>query len=719
MSRARKPPAPASSSISEADQAQPWQVSNRAFTEGLRGAGAGSPLPAGVRESLEGGLGTSLGSVRLHTGSTSAALSDQVGAHAFTLGQDVHFARGAYDPTSSRGYHLLAHEVAHTLQPDTGAIAGSLTVGPGDSPAERSAEAIATALSQGRQVTGSGSAGGGSTVIRRFGRDEHKQLGDATHADVDLGNGLILTWGDVVSLAGDEYESVADLQAAVATPQGRAELKRIMASDNNHSAQYVDLAMHNVPHFAGGGTAMWSWSSHHDSALLTALMAGIGDNEQQWQQAQLTEAFGQHFLTDSFSAGHVRTPRSDIIAWYQDDFAPRALPPMIAWAKNWLRTELIRQISPQVLMPDVGIGAMVDAVMWGALKWFDDDIREKLQPLVGLGISGAISGTLHDRDNERGIWVASEAHPDPWLAYGDGKLKCAPESRDQAELAVITAREQIVQARELGRIRREQRGVVAQTSRAVNEVPGSVHFALDSAVLDGPSITALNQAADFLTAHSEQVLDISGHTDPLGTDTYNDGLGQRRADAVATYLMTRGILPHRIKTATAGERQLLSAERSGFPLDRRAELSYRASGDAPDDAVWAQQILAERMPHSDVTRYVPYEAPMLNDPQEDWHWGTMSNEMAGEINHWIASYASTAVAAVASDKRLDDTEIPVPDIFATAIVKISPRKPVQDLLNALVADGTGMLGQMVGVPPANHSVPPLPPTVTCVVPPGP
>ena len=525
--------------------------------------------------------------------------------------------------------------------------------------------------------------------------------------------------GDVVSLAGDEYGSVDELEAAAATAEGRAELRRIMASDNNHSAQYVDLAMHNVPHFAGGGTAVASWSSHHESALLTALLSGLDDSEPQWQQAQLTEAFGQHFLTDSFSAGHVRTPRAEIIAWYQDDFAPRALPPLIAYAKNWIRTELVRQISPQVLMPDAAIGAMVDALMWGTLKWLDDDIHDKLQPLVGLGISGAISGTLHDRDNERGLWVASEAHPDPWLAYGDGKLKCSAESADQAQSAVITAREQIVQAQALGRIRRDQRGVLAQTSRPVNEVPSSVHFALDSALLDGPTITALNQAADFLTAHSEQVLDISGHTCPLGTDDYNDRLGLRRAEAVAAYLMGRGIPAARLHAVTAGERQLLSADKAGYPSDRRAELTYRAAGDAPDDLVWANQILTERLPgppYAEVERFIPHEVVMLNDPQEDWHWGTMSSEMASEINHWIAGYATSAVAAVASDSRLDDRQVPVPDIFDTAIVTISPRKPVQDLLNSLVADGTGLLGQMAGIPAANRSVPPLPPPISCAVP---
>jgi hypothetical protein len=90
--------------------------------------------------------------------------------------------------------------------------------------------------------------------------------------------------------------------------------------------------------------------------------------------------------------------------------------------------------------------------------------------------------------------------------------------------------------------------------------------------------------------------------------------------------------------------------------------------------------------------------------------------MAAEINHWIASYATSAVAAVASDSRLDDRQIPVPDVFDTAIVTISPRKPVQDLLNSLVADGTGLLGQMVGIPAANRSVPALPPPVSCEAP---
>jgi hypothetical protein len=55
-------------------------------------------------------------------------------------------------------------------------------------------------------------------------------------------------------------------------------------------------------------------------------------------------------------------------------------------------------------------------------------------------------------------------------------------------------------------------------------------------------------------------------------------------------------------------------------------------------------------------------------------------------------------------------------VDGAVVVMIRPRKPVQDLLNRLIADGTGLLGQMIGIPAANRSVPPLPPPVPCPTP---
>ena len=79
-------------------------------------AGPSSPLPDELRRRLERALGADLGEVRLHVDGAAAAAAAAVAARAFTLGQDVFFAAGAYDPSSEQGFHLIAHEIAHTLQ---------------------------------------------------------------------------------------------------------------------------------------------------------------------------------------------------------------------------------------------------------------------------------------------------------------------------------------------------------------------------------------------------------------------------------------------------------------------------------------------------------------------------------------------------------------------------------------------------------------------------
>jgi hypothetical protein len=78
--------------------------------------GSGQALPAELRGRFEASLGADLSGVRVHTSSASAEAAHAVGAHAYTVGQDIHFGAGKYDTTSSFGVHLLAHEVAHTVQ---------------------------------------------------------------------------------------------------------------------------------------------------------------------------------------------------------------------------------------------------------------------------------------------------------------------------------------------------------------------------------------------------------------------------------------------------------------------------------------------------------------------------------------------------------------------------------------------------------------------------
>jgi outer membrane protein OmpA-like peptidoglycan-associated protein len=62
----------------------------------------------------------SFGDVRVHHDSAANAEAKRAGAQAFTKGNDVSFASGRYNPSSSAGRQLLAHELAHVLQQRTG-----------------------------------------------------------------------------------------------------------------------------------------------------------------------------------------------------------------------------------------------------------------------------------------------------------------------------------------------------------------------------------------------------------------------------------------------------------------------------------------------------------------------------------------------------------------------------------------------------------------------
>lgn len=86
----------------------------------------GEPLPDGVRAAMEPRFGTDFAEVRIHRGAEAAASAAAIGARAYTLGRDVVFGDGQYDPGSHDGRRLLAHELAHVVQQrgsSTGVIA--------------------------------------------------------------------------------------------------------------------------------------------------------------------------------------------------------------------------------------------------------------------------------------------------------------------------------------------------------------------------------------------------------------------------------------------------------------------------------------------------------------------------------------------------------------------------------------------------------------------
>jgi uncharacterized protein DUF4157 len=76
----------------------------------------GQQLEGGVRSRMGAAFGKDFSSVRIHTGSHAAALSEQMNARAFAVGSDIAFAQGEYRPGTPVGDALIAHELAHVAQ---------------------------------------------------------------------------------------------------------------------------------------------------------------------------------------------------------------------------------------------------------------------------------------------------------------------------------------------------------------------------------------------------------------------------------------------------------------------------------------------------------------------------------------------------------------------------------------------------------------------------
>jgi hypothetical protein len=104
--------------------------------------GSGASLDGATRGRMEGSLGD-LSDVTVHTDDTADSLNRSVSARAFATGTDVYFAKGEYNPGSSDGDTLIAHELAHVVQQRGAPASGPLTVSnPGDA-LETEADSVA------------------------------------------------------------------------------------------------------------------------------------------------------------------------------------------------------------------------------------------------------------------------------------------------------------------------------------------------------------------------------------------------------------------------------------------------------------------------------------------------------------------------------------------------------------------------------------------------
>ena len=186
----------------------------------------------------------------------------------------------------------------------------------------------------------------------------------------------------------------------------------------------------------------------------------------------------------------------------------------------------------------------------------NDPNRTRNNALIGAGI-GAVAGLLSGGD-------ATERRQRALVGVGVGGLAGgavgAYQDRQEAEL------------------RRQTAGTGVEVSRDGDVIklnlPDGVTFDFGKANLKSQFYPALDNVASTLAEFNQTIVEVSGHTDSVGSDAANQTLSMQRANAVGNYLIGRGLVRERFEIVGFGETRPVASNDtdSGRALNRRVEI---------------------------------------------------------------------------------------------------------------------------------------------------
>ncbi|KAF1717831.1 cell envelope biogenesis protein OmpA [Pseudoxanthomonas yeongjuensis] len=186
----------------------------------------------------------------------------------------------------------------------------------------------------------------------------------------------------------------------------------------------------------------------------------------------------------------------------------------------------------------------------------NDPNRTRNNALIGAGI-GAVAGLLSGGD-------ATERRQRALVGVGVGGLAGgaigAYQDRQEAEL------------------RRQTAGTGVEVSRDGDVIklnlPDGVTFDFGKANLKPQFYPALDNVASTLAEYNQTIVEVSGHTDSIGSDAANQTLSVQRANAVGNYLIGRGLVRERFEIVGFGETRPVASNDtdSGRALNRRVEI---------------------------------------------------------------------------------------------------------------------------------------------------
>jgi hypothetical protein len=294
----------------------------------------------------------------------------------------------------------------------------------------------------------------GARRLSRFESNEHKKMGDlgSGGATMELAPGMTVSFGDMTALAGDYFGSLKDMQDLAKIPGSTGapfnkpgtvdevryalyvEVQGSLPKEqfdekviNGAKKRYFNLAAHNESHFSrpgigddaasqqtlagrDGANNAGSYRSNHDKAIEEAVKAGTGMCRP-LDQAMLQEAFSSHYLTDAFSAGHMRTPRHFIGDWWN----PK-VPLFWHNLKLWLAENIAWHLNENSTLASV---LTVNKLWHMSIETLEEVMAAKSMPDLQFG--DALGGALHDHDNEAGV-MADVGAGAPVKLFGDGAV---------------------------------------------------------------------------------------------------------------------------------------------------------------------------------------------------------------------------------------------------------------------------------------------------------
>ncbi len=128
-----------------------------------------------------------------------------------------------------------------------------------------------------------------------------------------------------------------------------------------------------------------------------------------------------------------------------------------------------------------------------------------------------------------------------------------------------------------------------------------LNFAFDSAVLPSNAADSLQAFVNYIKRYPDATFEVAGHADSTGPESYNQGLSERRAAAVAGYLESQGVPPGRLRVVGYGELEPIASNEteSGRARNRRVEVRVIDDAVAENPQLVEEPSVYELLPFGD------------------------------------------------------------------------------------------------------------------------